>query len=202
MVQNSAGKRGRPRAYDPGTALKQAMGLFWDQGYANTSLDGLSEVTGMNRPSLYAAFGDKRALYLRTLNEYRANGALAIGRAMKLGTLRECLTEFYRSALELYLSGESPRGCFLIGTAAVEAVQDEGVRAILHGALADYDWMIETRMEKARAAGELPPDADVGALARMASAALYSLAIRSRGGESRASLEATARAAVNLICRQ
>src|ERR1700758_5064347 len=113
MVQNTPARRGRPRAYDPDTALRAAMELFWTQGFAATSLDGLSAVTGMNRPSLNGAFGDKRALYLRTLNEYRANGALAIGRAMAMPTLREGLTEFYRSALEIYLSGESPRGCFL-----------------------------------------------------------------------------------------
>ena len=200
MVQNTPAKRGRPRAYDPATALRQAMELFWSQGYAATSLDGLSEVTGMNRPSLYGAFGDKRALYLRTLNEYRANGALAIGRALALPTLRAGLAEFYRSALELYLSGDSPRGCFLIGTAAVEAVQDEEVRTILHGALADYDFMLEARMIKARDEGELPADADVTALAKIASAALYSLAIRSRGGDSRENLEKTAAAAINLVC--
>ena len=102
----------------------------------------------------------------------------------------------------LYLSGESPRGCFLIGTAAVEAVQDEEVRAVLQGALADYDWMIEARMEKARRDGELPPDADSAGLAKIASAALYSLAIRSRGGDAVESLRKTAAAAVDLICRK
>jgi AcrR family transcriptional regulator len=56
--------RGRPRAYDPDVALAQAMDTFWHAGYAGTSLDDLSAATGMNRPSLYAAFGDKRALYL------------------------------------------------------------------------------------------------------------------------------------------
>lgn len=202
MVQNTPAKRGRPRAYDPATALQQAMELFWTQGYAGTSLDGLSEATGMNRPSLYGAFGGKKALYLRALEEYRAAGALAIGHAFALPTLREGLTEFYRSALGLYLSGESPRGCFLIGTAAVEAVQDEEVRAVLQGALADYDWMIEARMEKARRDGELPPDADSAGLAKIASAALYSLAIRSRGGDAVESLRKTAAAAVDLICRK
>ena len=207
MVQKSGDEakpkprpRGRPRSFDTEATLAQATLAFWRQGYAPTSMDDLSAATGLNRPSLYGAFGDKRALYLRTLNEYRANGALAIGRALALPTLRAGLAEFYRSALELYLSGDSPRGCFLIGTAAVEAVQDEEVRAILHGALADYDFMIEARMGKARSEGELPADADVTALAKIASAALYSLAIRSRGGDSRENLERTAAAAIKLIC--
>ena len=63
MVQKADSRRGRPRAYDPETALSQAMAVFWDAGYAATSLDDLSAATGMNRPSLYGAFGDKHALY-------------------------------------------------------------------------------------------------------------------------------------------
>src|SRR2546423_14715860 len=63
--------RGRPRAYDPQVALARAAEVFWKAGYAGTSLDDLVAATGMNRPSLYAAFGDKRALYLKTLEHYR-----------------------------------------------------------------------------------------------------------------------------------
>src|SRR5579883_1226199 len=73
MVQKSApAKRGRPRAYDEETALAQAMRVFWTGGYAATSLDELSAATRMNRPSLYAAFGDKQALYRTLIERYRA----------------------------------------------------------------------------------------------------------------------------------
>src|SRR3954471_21107486 len=64
-------RRGRPRAYDPGEGLARAADTFWKAGYAGTSLDDLAAATGMNRPSLYAAFGDKRELYLKTLEHYR-----------------------------------------------------------------------------------------------------------------------------------
>src|SRR5215472_16931180 len=70
--------RGRPRAYDPEEALAQARDAFWDGGYTGTSLDDLSDATGMNRPSLYGAFGDKRALYLETLDRYRELGREAM----------------------------------------------------------------------------------------------------------------------------
>src|SRR5262249_17102093 len=78
MVQKSAPAgpgpapkgRGRPRAYDPETALQTAIEAFWQAGYSGTSLDDLSAATGMNRPSLYGAFGDKRALYLKALDHY------------------------------------------------------------------------------------------------------------------------------------
>src|SRR5688572_30717433 len=73
-------KRGRPRGYDPATAVARAANTFWKAGYAGSSLDDLSAATGMNRPSLYAAFGDKRDLYLKTLEYYR-DEARALARA-------------------------------------------------------------------------------------------------------------------------
>ena len=66
-VLKAAAKRGRPRAYDPDAALRAARDIFWVKGYAATSLDDIVEATGMNRPSLYAAFGDKEAIYLAAL---------------------------------------------------------------------------------------------------------------------------------------
>src|SRR5688500_7458339 len=83
MVQKSVKRpRGRPRAYEPKQALAQVTDAFWLAGYAATSLDDLSAATGMNRPSLYAAFGDKRALYLKTLETYVERGRRSIQAAL------------------------------------------------------------------------------------------------------------------------
>src|SRR3954468_20536838 len=107
-------RRGRPRAYDPATAVARAAETFWKAGYAGTSLDDLSAATGMNRPSLYAAFGDKRDLYLRTLEHYRNESrALAREALADHPPLGVFLRRFYNKALELYLQG-GPRGCYTI----------------------------------------------------------------------------------------
>src|SRR5258708_28769719 len=82
MVQKSPKPRGRPRAYDPDAALAEARDAFWDAGFAATSLDDLSLATGMNRPSLYGAFGDKRQLYLQTIERYRAFARDALKQAL------------------------------------------------------------------------------------------------------------------------
>src|SRR5436309_10790096 len=104
-------RRGRPRAYDPGEALARAAATFWKAGYPGTSLDDLVEATGMNRPSLYAAFGDKRDLYLKTLEHYRDEGRELARHALAGGpTLRVFLKRFYGKALDLYLQ-DGPRGC-------------------------------------------------------------------------------------------
>jgi AcrR family transcriptional regulator len=202
MVQKSTTRRGRPRTYDPDTALRRATAVFWDAGFAATSLDDISAATGMNRPSLYGAFGDKRALYREAITRYRAEARAALAVALADDRpLAEGLARVYQAALGLYFSGDTgPRGCFMIGTGLTEAVRDEAVRGALAAGLAEIDRAFEAHFRRARERGELARGADPAELARLASAALYFLAIRSRAGEPRAALEATARAAVTLLC--
>jgi AcrR family transcriptional regulator len=194
--------RGRPRAYDADAALAQAMTAFWRLGYSATSLDQLSDATDMNRPSLYAAFGDKRALYLQTLDSYTERSKAGIAAALDPGlSLAEGLQRFYDSALAAYLpSGDPARGCYLIGTAVTEALGDEEIRKRLATALREFERMLAARIRKARDDGEIDAASDPQALATIASAVLYTMAIRSRAGESRTVLRTVAATAIDLIC--
>ena len=194
--------RGRPRAYQPEAALARAMDTFWQGGFSGTSLDQLSAAMEMNRPSLYGAFGDKQALYLKTLDAYRDASAQGLRKLLAPDIpLRDGLLGVYSAALARYLGGEQgPRGCYLIGTAAVEAVTDPVIRDRFAANLRELDAAFEGRFKLARAQGEIAADADVQALAKLASAVLHTLAIRSRAGDSRASLKVTAEAGVALIC--
>ncbi len=202
MIQKSAGGRGRPRAYDPDTALAQAMSAFWIAGYSATSLDDLSAATGMNRPSLYAAFGDKKKLYRTLLERYRVMARDAMKTALAPDIpLREGLLRVYRRALSLYLAGEkNARGCFLIGTAVTEAALDREVRACLDDGLREIEQAFEVRFRTAQRNGELPHRFRAAALARLSAATLYSLAIHSRIGAARAELQTLAKESVDLIC--
>ncbi|WP_321934124.1 MULTISPECIES: TetR/AcrR family transcriptional regulator [unclassified Paraburkholderia] len=194
--------RGRPRAYDPEEALARVRDTFWRNGYTGTSLDDLSEATGMNRPSLYGAFGDKHALYLQTMERYVEAGRVAMESALDSALpLREALMRVFDGALGWYLPAhDAARGCLLIGTAAVEAVNDDAVRERLAAGLRTFDKAFERRLRAALAQGELQPSASAPMLARLASAVLHSMALRARAGDSRASLRAMAVAGVALIC--
>src|SRR6202165_4934605 len=112
-------RRGRPRAYQPEVALGKALDLFRKGGFAATSLDDLSAATGMNRPSLYGAFGDKRELYIKSYARYRADARAAMLEIFRDEMpIRERLARIYAVALDIYLSGESgPRACFPVMTA-------------------------------------------------------------------------------------
>jgi TetR/AcrR family transcriptional regulator, copper-responsive repressor len=204
MVQKHPMKRarGRPRSYDPQSALAQARDAFWDTGYTGTSLDDLGSATGMNRPSLYGAFGDKRALYLQTLERYREMGRAAMKEELSYELpLVEALRSMFARAISIYLEGKrGARGCFLIGTAATEAVRDAKIRAVFAAGLHELDEILAERLRYAVDHGELKTDIEPATLARVVCGIMNSLALRARAGESRATLEATAEAGVRLVC--
>jgi TetR/AcrR family transcriptional regulator, copper-responsive repressor len=207
MVQKSSDpselrRRGRPRQYDPERALTKAAEVFWKQGYAGTSLDDLAAATGMNRPSLYAAFGDKRELYLRTLQRYWEQArAMALKVAAESPTLRVFLKRFYEQAVDIYLAGgDEARGCYSISTAPAQATTDPAVRAFLAASIANTDSFLTNQIAKGRERGEVPSNAEPQALAQVATATLHAIAVRARVGVPRKELMALASAAINLIC--
>jgi TetR/AcrR family transcriptional regulator, copper-responsive repressor len=193
-------RRGRPRAYDPDEAIARAAAQFWKAGYAGTSLDDLVAATGMNRPSLYAAFGDKREIYLKTLDYYMEESR-TLGRAALEDDppLRVFLKRFYDKALDLYF-GDGPRGCYTVGTAATVAAVDDDVRRFLADRVRNADDFLRKQIEKGKERGEIASDADPAALAYLATGTLHTLAIRSRAGMPRTELDALARAAIAVIC--
>src|SRR3977135_2765099 len=160
-------RRGRPRAYQPEVALGKALDLFRSEGFAATSLEDLSAATGMNRPSLYGAFGDKRELYIKSYQRYRADARAAmIDIFSEELPIRIRLQRIFAAALNIYLSGEAgPRGCFTVMTAASEAVSDPEIRAMVLEGLSELDKAFAACFRLAKEKGELPETADLVVLA-------------------------------------
>ena len=195
-------RRGRPRAYEPDAALALAMEAFWKSGYAATTLDDLTAATGMNRPSLYAAFGDKQHIYAKAYRKYRAkvrDQFLPIVAAQ--APVRVVLRRIFEASRDLYLSGpDGPRGCLTVITAASEAIADPEIRKLAVEAIAALDQSFAVLFSKAIARGELPASSDADALAKVATATLHNLAIRARVGAPGSELQALIDAAVAAIC--
>ena len=193
-------RRGRPRAYQPDVALGRALDLFRKDGFAATSLDDLSTATGMNRPSLYGAFGDKRALYIKSYQRYRDDARAAmIDIFREEMPIRQRLQKIYAVALDIYLSGESPRGCFTVMTAASEAVADPDIRAMVLEGFAELDKAFAACFRLAKEKGELVGSADTTVLSQLASATIHSIAIRARAGVPRKELEAIVKGAIDVM---
>ena len=201
-VKAAPRRRGRPRAFEPETALAQAMDVFWKDGFAATSLDDVSAATGLNRPSLYGAFGDKRALYLKAYGQYRKRMDEAFQPLFQAREpLRAKLRRILIAALDLYLSGEDgPRGCFTVLSAASDAIADPELHTLVREAIDGTDRAFGRLFADARAAGELPASADPRRLARMASATIHTLSIRARARIPRAQILPIIDDAVTTIC--
>ena len=193
-------RRGRPRAYQPEVALGKALDLFRKGGFSATSLDDLSAATGMNRPSLYGAFGDKRELYIKSYQRYRDDARAAMldifGQEMPI---RKRLQRIYAIALDIYLEGESPRGCFTVMTAASEAVADPGIRAMVLDGFSELDKAFAACFRLAKDKGEIAATSDPRVLAQLASATIHTVAIRARAGVPRKELEAIVKGALDVM---
>lgn len=195
-------RRGRPRAYEPDIALGRALALFRKGGFAATSLDDLSAATGMNRPSLYGAFGDKRELYIKSYARYRADARAAMIEIFRGEMpIRERLKRIYAAALDIYLADASePQGCFTVMTAASEAVADPEIRAMVLDGFAELDKAFASCFRRAREKGELAPSVDPIVLAHLASATIHTIAIRARARVPRKELETIVKGAIDVMC--
>ena len=188
MVQNKSRPGGRPRKFDPNVALDRAVEVFWAKGYAAASLDDLTLATGINRPSLYAAFGDKERLFLRALERYGAGiGAEPLAAFREAPTVRGATRAFLTASVANNTRPGGPSGCLLACSAAGCAETLPAARAFLAAALEAIEQTIAARFEAA-AGDELPADFPCRERARLLVDLMQGLALRARSGEAREQL--------------
>ena len=182
-------QRGRPKLYDANTALEAAGAVFWSKGFSGTSLDDLSTAMGMNRPSIYRAFGDKEAIYRLALGQFSDHMEAGFKRTLlHEPDIRVGLKKFYREALEIYTTGHSALGCMVMCTAPAAAISQPEVQADLLNVIQQIDAKIIQRIERAIEQGQIDQSSDAKSLGKLIQAVLHSLAIRARAGESKALL--------------
>jgi AcrR family transcriptional regulator len=181
-------------------ALRAIRDVFWDRGFSAASLDDIGAAAGMNRPSLYGAFGDKREMYLAALRLFAAESGREMQQALEAPTLREALEAFYTQAIQEYVSGKAgARGCLVVCTAVTEATFDPTIRAALAEILAEVDSVVAVRIARAQDEGDRCAAGDPKVLARVATGVLHSLAVRARAGARRSELLTIARAMADLL---
>ena len=198
MVQNAPKPRGRPRSFDEAEALEKATQVFWSKGYDGVTIDDLVDGMGVGRPSLYAVFGDKRAIFLRVLEAYaKRKGAKAAKALLSPQTLRDSLAGFLRFAVESATEKGSARGCLVVCVAPL--VDDAEVRRFLQNAVTGGAALVEGRFREAITAGELPPDFPVAVRAMQVTDFARGLTMRARIGAPRNTLLKDAEEAADLV---
>src|SRR5438105_12548238 len=113
-IRASIRKRGRPRSFDAAKALDKAMKIFWRKGYEGTSLPDLTRAMGINRPSLYAAFGNKEALFRKALHRYTEGPAAFFRTALEAPTARAVVNGLLGGASDAHAAPRNPRGCLIV----------------------------------------------------------------------------------------
>ncbi|MFF7179295.1 TetR family transcriptional regulator [Streptomyces sp. NPDC008121] len=187
--------RGRPRSFDRLTALEQATMAFWEHGYETTSVSDLTRAMGISAPSLYAAFGDKKALFEEVVEAYAVGYGAYGGRAFdEEPTARGAFGRMLVEAADVFTDPSHPRGCLMISAATncSNPEVEQALRDRRNSNLASF----EERIGRGVAAGELPAGTDVTTLARLLGAVLQGMSQQARDGATREELEAVAEAAM------
>jgi AcrR family transcriptional regulator len=198
MFQKAARPRGRPRSFDETGALEKATQVFWSKGYDGVTIDDLVAGMGVGRPSLYAVFGDKRAIFLRVLKAYaEKKGALAAKALLSPQKLRDSIAGFLRYAVESATEKGSAWGCLLVCVAPV--VDDAEVRKFLQVAAAGGVALVEGRFRDGITAGEIPSDFPVAVRAIQVTDFARGLTMRAHIGTPRKTLLKDAEEAVDLL---
>jgi AcrR family transcriptional regulator len=182
---------GRPREFDIDRALERAMELFWRQGYEGTSLADLTRELGLTRPSLYAAFESKEGLFLKALDLYEARAGYRQA-ALTAPTAAAYARALLEGAADLHGDKRNPPGCLGVQGALACAPQSDSIRKELIRRRKIGESVILDRLKRAKAAGELPPEADPADLARYLSIVIYGITIQAAGGATRTELRSAA----------
>ena len=187
---------GRPRSFNADKALDRALQVFWRKGYEGTSLTDLTKAMGINRPSLYAAFGDKEALFRKVLDRYAEGPAAYAMEALKEPTALAVVERLLRESADLAGDRSRPPGCLLVQGGLACGTEAESIQRELTARRNAGEAALRQRLERARKEGDLPSDAKPADLARYLMTVLRGLAVESAGGATRAELRKVAEIAL------
>lgn len=186
---------GRPRAFDSNEALDRALKVFWRKGYEGTAMSDLTQAMRINRPSIYAAFGNKEQLFRKVLDRYSEGPASYVRAALAEPSARRVVERLLVAAAEIPTEG-GPRGCLLVQGALACGDASESVRRELISRRADGEAELRKRLQRARTEGDLPRSADPVVLARYVVTIAHGMAVEAASGASRQELLQVVRTAM------
>jgi AcrR family transcriptional regulator len=183
---------GRPRGFDADAALERAMRVFWEQGYEGASLTDLTQAMGITRTSMYAAFGNKEDLFRKALERYTEGPASYGFRAVREPTARQVATAFLHGSVRATTHPECPAGCLGVQGSLAAGEPGRTARDALAAWREEGVALLRDRFRRALDEGDLPADADPGALARYVMTVANGIAVQAAGGAAREELQQVA----------
>ncbi|GAA1237831.1 TetR/AcrR family transcriptional regulator [Pseudonocardia alaniniphila] len=184
-------ERGRPRGFDRAEALHRAMEVFWEHGYDGTSIGELTVAMGIRPPSLYAAFGSKEALFREAVALYEEQEGDPTLRAMcDAPTAAAGVEALLRANVLAYTDPDKPTGCMIVLAATTYTPSTAGIRDFLAEQRRAATAAVRDRLAKGQADGDVPPGADIDALAAYVSTVQFGMSLQARDGATREELSA------------
>jgi AcrR family transcriptional regulator len=192
-------RMGRPRGFDEGAALEAAMRVFWEKSYEGATIADLTEAMGINRSSIYAAFGDKESVFRRVMERYRERRMTYIRQALAQPSLREVVARLIDGTAEFLSTPGNPRGCLSIQGALACGTDAEPVKQAIIDWRKSGEAALRKRLQQAQSEGELPAQIQPPDFARYLSSVIAGLGVQAANGATRAELRRIAEIAVRCI---
>jgi AcrR family transcriptional regulator len=187
---------GRPRAFDADVALERAMHVFWAKGYEGAALSDLTRAMRINRPSLYAAFGNQEQLFRKVLDRYM-NGPLAFfGKALGAAKARDVIEQILFGAANMPSDPRTPAGCLVVQGALACGDAAGSVRKEIAARRDAAKVALRRRLQRAKREGDLPPNADPAQLSHYVMTVLHGMAVQGADGASPDQLRRVAKIAL------
>ncbi len=163
--------------------------MFWTNGYEGTALSDLTTAMGINRPSIYATFGNKEALFRKALDRYNAKMTGYMAEALKEPTAKAVAERLMVGTADLLSCPGNPKGCLMVQGALACGEEADPIRKELIARRSTGEAALRERFERAKLEGDLPAEADPADLARYIMAVMHGMSVQSAGGASRAALQ-------------
>jgi AcrR family transcriptional regulator len=181
-------QRGRPPSFNHDEALEKALNVFWLYGYEGTSMAELTEALGMNKPSIYAAFGNKEELFRKVLAKYLAGPVAFVAEAINQPTAQKVIEKFLFGAVEFLTNPNTPRGCMVVQGALTCGAGSAQIQQELIIHRQGYENALKQRFDLAIAQAELPPQTNSAALAKYLATVHQGLSVQATSGATKAEL--------------
>jgi AcrR family transcriptional regulator len=192
-------RMGRPRGFDEDAALEAAMRVFWEKSYEGATITDLTEAMGINRSSIYAAFGDKEALFHRAVDRYSEGRMTYMKEALAQPSLLEVTADLIDDSVEFLSTPGNPRGCLSVQGALACSTEAEPVKLAMIERRKSGEAALKKRVQLAKSAGELPHEIQAADFARFLSSIMAGLSIQAASGATKAELRRVAEIALRSI---
>ena len=190
----------RTKQFDETQALVSAMRVFWEKGYEGTSIHDLEQAMGLNRTSIYNTFGNKRAIFNRVMSCYKESVMASLFAELdNAPDIREGVRRLLNAALDIHFDKDNPGGCLVVLSVLESGQHDAESQLAMQQTLQDLKTALQARLSKAKKAGELAKDLDVGSTATTISTTMTGMMVMGKANFTKASLKKTINQVVSLL---